>query len=58
MPDGQLAVEDDGVGMGPAAAGSTGLGQKIITAMAGKLGATVLHAPDHAGTRVVLTFPA
>lgn len=60
LPDGQIeiAVEDDGVGTGPAAAGSTGLGQKIITAMAGKLGAAVLHDPVHAGTRVVLTFPA
>lgn len=60
LPDGQIevAVEDDGVGMGTAAAGSTGLGQKIITAMAGKLGATVRHDGHHAGTRVELTFPA
>ena len=60
LPDGQIevAVEDDGVGIGTAAAGSTGLGQKIITAMAGKLGATVRHDGHHAGTRVELTFPA
>jgi two-component sensor histidine kinase len=38
--------------------GSTGLGQKIIHAMATKLDATLLHDPAHAGTRVVLTFAA
>jgi two-component sensor histidine kinase/CheY-like chemotaxis protein len=54
----ELAVEDDGAGVGPPPAGSTGLGQKIIHAMATKLDATLLHDPAHAGTRVVLTFAA
>lgn len=60
LADGQIevAVEDDGVGIGPAAAGSTGLGQKIISAMASKLGALVQHDPAHDGTKVVLTFPS
>jgi two-component sensor histidine kinase len=60
LPDAriEITVEDDGVGIGPAPAGSTGLGQRIIKAMATKLEATLLHDPSHAGTRVVLTFAA
>ncbi len=56
----ELAVEDDGVGRsgGPSAArpDSTGLGQRIVTAMAQKLDAELSDDPSHKGTRVVLTF--
>jgi two-component sensor histidine kinase/CheY-like chemotaxis protein len=54
-----LIVEDDGVGH---AAGSppvsTGLGQRIVTAMAQKLDADLRTDDGHKGTRIVLTFPA
>jgi len=32
------------------------MGQRIVTAMASKLEATVERDPNHAGTRIVVTF--
>ena len=32
------------------------MGQRIVTAMASKLEATVERDPDHAGTRIVVRF--
>jgi two-component sensor histidine kinase len=53
-----LFVEDEGIGTNTAdPAASTGLGQKIVKAMAQKLGAEVRQDPKAAGTKVVLTFP-
>ncbi len=52
-----LSVEDDGVGpRGGNAAETTGLGQRIVKAMAIKLGADVTHDAAHQGTRVLITF--
>ncbi|ODA66945.1 Transcriptional regulatory protein AfsQ1 [Methyloligella halotolerans] len=58
-PDGLivLSVEDDGVGWsGETPQTSTGLGQKIVRAMAQKLGASVEYAPKDRGTRVLVSF--
>jgi two-component sensor histidine kinase len=53
----ELAVADDGVGLqvkqDPR---STGMGQRIVGAMANKLEADVTRDPAHAGTRIVLRF--
>ena len=35
---------------------STGMGQRIVSAMATKLEASVARNPDHKGTRIVLRF--
>jgi two-component sensor histidine kinase len=51
-----LSVEDDGVGSHGHAATSGGLGQRIVKAMAIKLGADVTHDAAHSGTRVLVTF--
>ncbi|MGZ6040409.1 MAG: histidine kinase dimerization/phosphoacceptor domain -containing protein, partial [Phenylobacterium sp.] len=53
-----LMVEDDGVGM-PAdgAVRGTGLGGRLIKAMAASLGAEVAYDPAHAGVRAVLPIP-
>ena len=54
-----LVVEDDGVGMKEdAQPKGTGLGSRIIRAMAASLQATQQADAAHAGTRVVLTIPA
>ena len=54
-----LTVEDDGVGLGTATASKgTGLGSRIIRAMAASLQASQRSDPGHAGTRVVLSFPS
>jgi two-component sensor histidine kinase len=58
MPKIELSVEDDGVGRpaNGAAPASTGLGQRIVTAMAQKLEAELADDPSHTGTRIVLSF--
>src|ERR1700739_363915 len=53
-----LSIADDGVGdNGKTAPRSTGMGQRIVSAMATKLEASVERDPDHGGTRIVLRFP-
>ncbi|HLG85316.1 MAG TPA: histidine kinase dimerization/phosphoacceptor domain -containing protein [Bradyrhizobium sp.] len=53
-----LSIADDGVGdNGRTDPRSTGMGQRIVSAMAAKLEADVARDPDHAGTRIVLRFP-
>jgi two-component sensor histidine kinase len=56
-----LAIADDGVGLNAktdakADPRSTGMGQRIVSAMASKLEADVARDPAHAGTRIVLRF--
>jgi two-component sensor histidine kinase len=52
-----LAISDDGVGLNVKAdPRSTGMGQRIVSAMAAKLEATVERDPAHSGTRIVLQF--
>jgi two-component sensor histidine kinase len=54
----RLLVEDDGCGMAPGgAAQGTGLGGRVIRAMAESLGATLEYDPDHRGVRASLTAP-
>ncbi|MCB1412665.1 MAG: response regulator [Xanthobacteraceae bacterium] len=53
----QLSITDDGVGLGATAdPRSTGMGQRIVSAMATKLSADVERDPAHAGTRILLRF--
>jgi two-component sensor histidine kinase len=59
--DAVVSVEDDGVGMAAQADGmparhSTGLGQRIVRAMADKLGAQIEHDRTHRGTRIEIAF--
>ena len=52
-----LSIADDGVGLNVKIdPRSTGMGQRIVTAMASKLDATVERDSTHAGTRIVLRF--
>jgi two-component sensor histidine kinase len=52
-----LSISDDGVGLnGKSDPRSTGMGQRIVSAMASKLEATVERDPNHSGTRIVVTF--
>jgi two-component sensor histidine kinase/CheY-like chemotaxis protein len=52
-----LSIADDGVGLNVKTdPRSTGMGQRIVTAMASKLDASVERDPAHAGTRIVLRF--
>ncbi len=52
-----LSISDQGVGIGDKTdPRGTGMGQRIVTAMASKLDASVERDPDHAGTRVLLSF--
>jgi two-component sensor histidine kinase len=52
-----LSIADDGVGLNVKAdPRSTGMGQRIVTAMATKLDASVERDPGHAGTRIILRF--
>jgi two-component sensor histidine kinase len=57
-----LSIADEGVGdstqeNAKSDPRSTGMGQRIVSAMAAKLEASVARDPDHAGTRIVLRFP-
>jgi two-component sensor histidine kinase len=53
-----LSITDNGVGLGAKAdPRSTGMGQRIVSAMAAKLEASVERDPDHDGTKIVLRFP-
>ncbi|HEU0082163.1 MAG TPA: histidine kinase dimerization/phosphoacceptor domain -containing protein, partial [Bradyrhizobium sp.] len=53
----ELSIADDGVGLEASSdPRSTGMGQRIVTAMAQKLDADVARDPAHAGTRIVLRF--
>jgi two-component sensor histidine kinase len=52
-----LSIADDGVGLNVKTdPRSTGMGQRIVTAMASKLEASVERDPVHVGTRIVLRF--
>jgi two-component sensor histidine kinase len=52
-----LSIADHGVGLNARTdPRSTGMGQRIVTAMASKLDASVERDPDHAGTKIVLRF--
>ena len=53
----ELVVEDDGVGRGsPTAVKGTGLGTRIVAAMARTIGAEVQYLPRDPGTRAQLAF--
>ncbi len=53
----ELSVSDDGVGLNAKVdPRSTGMGQRIVNAMASKLNTSAERDPDHSGTRVVLRF--
>jgi two-component sensor histidine kinase len=52
-----LSIADNGVGLGAKSdPRSTGMGQRIVSAMAVKLEASVERDPDHDGTKIVLRF--
>jgi two-component sensor histidine kinase len=52
-----LSISDDGVGDNVKAdPRSTGMGQRIVAAMATKLDASVERDPTHSGTRIMLRF--
>ena len=51
----ELSISDDGVGLnGQQHPQSTGMGQRIVSAMATKLETKAERDPSHAGTRIVL----
>ena len=55
----RLTVEDDGRGLdGAAAPRGTGLGQRVIAAMARSLNSRLEYDPSHRGARAVLAFQA
>jgi two-component sensor histidine kinase len=52
-----LSIADNGVGLGAKSdPRSTGMGQRIVGAMAAKLDASVERDPKHNGTKIVLRF--
>jgi two-component sensor histidine kinase len=53
----EIAISDDGVGLNVKVdPRSTGMGQRIVSAMASNLEADVERDPAHSGTRIVLRF--
>jgi two-component sensor histidine kinase len=53
-----LSIADEGVGLnGKSDPRSTGMGQRIVSAMAAKLEASVERDPAHSGTRIMVQFP-
>ena len=55
--DVEISIADDGVGLNVKTdPRSTGMGQRIVSAMASKLEAGVERDPAHAGTRIMLRF--
>lgn len=53
----KVTVEDGGQGFDPSGpAKGTGLGSKILTAMAGSLKSELVYDPEHRGTRAILVF--
>ena len=55
----RLVVEDDGCGLDEAAAArGTGLGRRVVAAMAKSLGSELVFDPTHNGARAVLEFSA
>jgi histidine ammonia-lyase/two-component sensor histidine kinase len=53
----ELVISDEGVGLqAKHDPRSTGMGQRIVSAMAIKLDASVERDPSHAGTRIVINF--
>lgn len=54
----RLMIEDDGIGWnGEGKARGTGLGTRVVNAMAGSLGGEISYEPAERGTRVRLEFP-
>jgi two-component sensor histidine kinase len=51
-----LTVEDDGPGMGDGKPKGTGLGSKIVSAMAGGLRSAVEFDAAHVGVRAQIVF--
>ena len=54
---GELVVEDDGVGRAEGPAKGSGLGTRIVSAMARTIGAEVDYSPRQPGTSARLAFP-
>jgi two-component sensor histidine kinase len=52
----ELVVEDDGIGRGSAAPKGTGLGTRIVRAMAGNLGTEIEYTDRSPGTKVRLSL--
>lgn len=54
----QLVIEDDGIGWrGEGEARGTGLGTRVVKAMAGSLGGEINYDSPERGTRILLEFP-
>jgi len=53
----ELSVEDDGLGRGAGPIKGTGLGSRLVDAMATSLRAQVLYTDNHPGTIARLNFP-
>jgi two-component sensor histidine kinase len=54
---GELVVEDDGVGRAPSPAKGSGLGTRIVSAMARTIGAEIDYSSRQPGTGARLAFP-